>query len=91
MINPERKVEKSLKKYKSVPKTLPKSHNDDTTFYSRTKHIAIHYHYIHETFNEGIIVLMHRGTDDMPTDMFTKALIRVKLTKFAQSVGVFST
>ena len=63
----------------------------NATFHSRTKHIAIRYHYIREAFNEGIIVLTHRGTDDMPADMFTKALIRVKLTKFAQSVGVFST
>ena len=63
----------------------------NATFHSRTKHIAIRYHYIREAFNEGIIVLTHRGTDDMPADMFTKALIHVKLTKFAQSVGVFST
>ena len=63
----------------------------NTTFHSRTKHIAIRYHYIREAFNDGILSLTHRGTDDMPADMFTKALIRVKLFKFAQSVGVSST
>ena len=63
----------------------------NATFHSRTKHIAIHYHYICKAFNKGIIILTHHGTDDMPADMFTKALIRIKLTKFAQSVGVFST
>jgi len=62
----------------------------NATFHSRTKHIAIRYHYIREAFNDGIIVLTHRGTDDMPADMFTKALIRAKLSKFAQSVGVSS-
>ena len=63
----------------------------NATFHSRTKHIAIRYHYIREAFNEGTIILTHRGTDDMPADMFTKALIRIKLSKFTQSVGVFST
>ena len=63
----------------------------NATFHSRTKHIAIRYHYIREAFNDGIIILTHRGTDDMPADMFTKALVRVKLTKFAKSVGVSST
>ena len=63
----------------------------NATFHSRTKHIAIRYHYVREAFNDGVIVLVHHGTDDMPADMFTKALVRVKLFKFTQSVGVFST
>ena len=63
----------------------------NATFHSCTKHIAIRYHYIREAFNDGILSLTHRGTDDMPADMFTKALIRVKLFKFTQSVGVSST
>ena len=63
----------------------------NATFHSRTKHIAIRYHYIREAFNDGLIILTHRGTDDMPADMFIKALVRVKLSKFAKSVGVSST
>ena len=62
----------------------------NATFHSRTKHIAIRYHYIREAFDDGVIVLTHRGTDDMPADMFTKALIRAKLSKFSYSVGVSS-
>ena len=60
----------------------------NATFHSRTKHIAIRYHYIREAYNEGTIVLDHRGTDDMPADVFTKPLIRIKLNKFARLVGL---
>ena len=60
-------------------------------FHSHTKHITIHYQYIHKAFNDGIILLTHCGTDKMPADMFTKVLAHVKLFKFTQSIGVFST
>ena len=63
----------------------------NATFHSRTKHIAIRYHYICEAFNDGIITLAHCSTKNMPADMFTKALVRVKLLKFAKSVGISST
>ena len=36
----------------------------NATFHSRTKHIAIRYHYIQEVFNNGIIILTHHRTDD---------------------------
>lgn len=57
-------------------------------FHSHTKHITIRYHYIREAFNDGVIVLTHCGTDNMPADMFTKALICAKLPKFSYSIGV---
>jgi hypothetical protein len=63
----------------------------NATFHSRTKHIAIRFHYIREALNDGVVTLEHRGTDEMPADMFTKALIRVKLNKFAQYVGLSQT
>ena len=63
----------------------------NATFHSRTKHIAICYHYICEALNTGIISLEHLGTDDMPADMFTKALIHLKLTKFAQYIRLSQT
>jgi len=63
----------------------------NATFHSRTKHIAIRYHYIREAYNEGSIILDHRRTDDMPADIFTKPLIRIKLTKFARLVGLSQT
>ena len=63
----------------------------NATFHSRTKHIAIRYHYIREAYNDGTIILSHRGTDDMPADIFTKPLVRIKLNKFSQLVGLSQT
>ena len=63
----------------------------NATFHSRTKHIAIHYHFIREAYNDGTVVLDHRRTDDMPADVFTKALDRIKLNKFAHLVGLSQT
>ena len=63
----------------------------NATFHSCTKHIAIRFHYIRKALNEGVVTLEHHGTDEMPADMFTKALIHVKLNKFAQYVGLSQT
>ena len=63
----------------------------NATFHSRTKHIAIRYHYIREALSEGVVDLEHCGMDDMPADMFTKALVRFKLNKFSQYVGLSQT
>ena len=63
----------------------------NATFHSRTKHIAIRYHYVCEAYNDGVIFLDHRGTEDMPADVFTKPLIRIKLNKFARLLGLSQT
>jgi len=63
----------------------------NVTFHSRTKHIAIRYHYIREAYNKGSILLDHRRTNDTPADIFTKPLICIKLTKFARLVGLSQT
>jgi hypothetical protein len=63
----------------------------NATFHSRTKHIAIRYHFIREAHNDGTIVLDHRGTDEMPADIFTKPLDRIKLNKFVHLVGLSQT
>ena len=63
----------------------------NVTFYLQTKHIMIHYHYIHKAYNNDTIVLDHHGTDDMPTDIFTKALNHIKLNKFIHLIGFFQT
>ena len=63
----------------------------NATFHSQTKHIAIRYHFIREAYNDGTITLDHRGTEDMPADIFTKPLDRIKLGKFARLVGLCQT
>ena len=63
----------------------------NATFHSCTKHIAIRYHFIREAHSDGTIVLDHRGTDEMPADIFTKPLDRIKFNKFAHLVGLSRT
>ena len=63
----------------------------NATFHSHMKYIATRFHYIHKAYNGGIIDLKYHGTNNTPADMFTEALIRVKLNKFAQHVGLSQT
>jgi hypothetical protein len=62
----------------------------NNSYHSRTKHIDIRFHYIREIYEAGSIAISHRGTDDMPADMFTKPLARPKLEKFSKLVGLDS-
>ncbi|GAA5907899.1 hypothetical protein JCM5296_006127 [Sporobolomyces johnsonii] len=52
------------------------------TSHSRTKHIAVHYHFTREQVEEGTLVLRWVPTDDMVADVFTKGLGGVKHTLF---------
>nr|GFC27160.1 retrovirus-related Pol polyprotein from transposon TNT 1-94 [Tanacetum cinerariifolium] len=42
--------------------------------HSRTKHIDVHYHFIKEKVEKGIVELFFVGTEYQLADMFTKAL-----------------
>nr|GFD24103.1 Gag-Pol polyprotein [Tanacetum cinerariifolium] len=42
--------------------------------HSRTKHIDVHYHFIKEKVEKGIIELFFVGTKYQLADLFTKAL-----------------
>ena len=54
----------------------------------QTKHIDIHYHYIHECIeNDKVSIVFIPGTDN-PADMFTKNLDRVKFKKFHEHLGL---
>ncbi|KAL7284965.1 hypothetical protein ACG7TL_000054 [Trametes sanguinea] len=51
----------------------------DNTFHPRTKHIDIRFHFIREIVDANKIALAYRRTEDMPADLFTKALTRARL------------
>nr|GFD27163.1 copia protein [Tanacetum cinerariifolium] len=42
--------------------------------HSRTKHIDVHYHFIKENVEKGIVELFFFGTEYQLADLFTKAL-----------------
>ncbi|GAA5990581.1 hypothetical protein JCM11641_007793, partial [Rhodosporidiobolus odoratus] len=58
------------------------------TSHSRTKHIAVHYHFTRELVEEGKIVLKWVPTDEMVADVFTKGLAGVKHALFTGRCGL---
>jgi len=51
-------------------------------FHSRTKHIDIKFHFLREKVEEGAIEIEYISTDQMVADGLTKALGRIKHSKF---------
>ncbi|GAA5883512.1 hypothetical protein JCM1840_004243 [Sporobolomyces johnsonii] len=58
------------------------------TSHSRTKHIAIHYHFTRELVEDGTVVLQWVPTADMVADVFTKGLPKVKHVLFTARCGI---
>jgi hypothetical protein len=54
----------------------------------RTKHIHIHFHYIHEKVSDGEVTLHFVKTDQNPTDMFTKNLARDNFLRCRSHLGI---
>lgn len=57
--------------------------------HSRTKHIDIRYHYIHECVQNGQIELQYCPTNDMKADIFTKSLARPRFEYLRGEIGLF--
>ena len=51
-------------------------------YHARTKHIGIHYHYVHKKVIKGEIDLAYVKSEDQVADIFTKALGREKYAWF---------
>ncbi|GAA5875049.1 hypothetical protein JCM1840_001750 [Sporobolomyces johnsonii] len=58
------------------------------TSHSRTKHIAIHYHFTRELVEDGTVALQWVPTADMVADVFTKGLPKVKHMLFTARCGL---
>jgi hypothetical protein len=60
----------------------------NAVFHSRTKHIAIHYHFIREKVDAGEIELEYVSTNTQIADVLTKPLGREKHERFVEGMGV---
>ena len=60
----------------------------DNKFHSRTKHINVRYHFIHEAVEDGKVSVVYIPTNDNPTDIFTKPLAKTKFRKFVELLGL---
>ncbi|GBE86172.1 hypothetical protein SCP_0900490 [Sparassis crispa] len=63
----------------------------DNAYHARTKHIDIRYHFIREAVDSAAISLLYRRTEDMPADIFTKSLPRVKVEYLTSLMGLHGT
>jgi hypothetical protein len=54
----------------------------------RTKHVAVHYHFIKDMVAVGSIRLVHCNTNDNAADLFTKPLNATKLKHFTSMIGM---
>lgn len=57
-------------------------------FHSRTKHIHVQHHFVREALASGEIQLNYLPTDEMPADVLTKGLSRVKHRRCLDKFGV---
>lgn len=53
-----------------------------------SKHIEVHYHYVHECVEENTINIVKIDTDENFADIFTKALCREKFEKFRNMLNL---
>ena len=59
----------------------------DNKFHLRTKHIDLHYHFIHEAVEDEKLVVSYILTDENVSDVFTKALAKPKFQRFVEMLG----
>ena len=64
--------------------TLLKEHQ----YHARTKHIDIHFHFIHWVIEEGKLRLIYCPTNKMVADVLTKVLTLTKVKFFAHKLGL---
>ena len=57
-------------------------------FHSRTKHIDLRYHFMHEAMEEGKITLKYVPSQENIADIFTKSLAKVRFTELVTKLGL---
>ena len=60
-------------------------------FHSKTKHIQVQYHFVHEKVEEGIVDMQKIHTKDNLTDFLTKAVNTNKFVWCRSSCGLIET
>ena len=63
---------------------LTKEHH----YHARTKHINVCFHFIRWIVEDGKLRLIYCPTEEMVADIFTKALVSMKVKHFASELGL---
>ena len=61
----------------------------NSAFHSKSKHIDVRYHWIHDALEMKMFSLEKIHTDDNGSDMMTKALTSEKLILCSEQAGLF--
>jgi hypothetical protein len=61
---------------------------ENLVFHDRSKHIEIHYHFIHDMVQRGALKLQYSSTDEQVADVLTKPLSHVKFEYFRDNLGI---
>ena len=64
--------------------TLTKEHQ----YHARTKHIDVRFHFIRRIIEDSKLCLIYCPTEEMVADIFTKALVSMKVKHFARELGL---
>ena len=56
--------------------------------HGRIKHLDLRLYWLRDQVNLGTIRILHLRTDDMPADLMTKILGRMKVKGFTKMIGV---
>ena len=60
----------------------------NSQFHARTKHINVHFHFVHQAANLDHIQVKYVPTDEMVADIFTKSLGCIKFKMFHEILNV---
>jgi hypothetical protein len=63
---------------------------ENPIFHDRSKHIEIHYHFIHDYVQRGEVELQYISIDEKVVDILTKALRKDTFVFFRDKLGVVS-
>ena len=58
------------------------------THHSKLKHVDLRWHWLRDVIEAGYIDPVHLSTDDMPADLLTKALPRVRVQYLRRLMGL---
>ena len=62
--------------------------SNNNKFHTCTKHIDVHYHFIHEALKNQLLEIKYVPTDENIVDIFTKLLSRPLFEKFTEMLGL---
>ena len=60
----------------------------DNKFHAHTKHIDLHYHFVREAVEHKKIKMKYTPTAENVADIFTKALLKPRFSKFVEKLGL---